>query len=258
MSGKVILIVDDDRNWRETMVCVLEQKKLKVLQAVDGRKGVELAKIEKPDLIILDNKMPNMSGEEAIRILRREPETKNIPIIMVTGMDMDQATVDLIKMEVDDFLKKPFSVDFLMKKIEEKLGKIEKEDRIKISFASYKIAVSLEKSAIKQVVKQALGDTAEIYDFKDCGEMLEKIKEDPPNLIIANYRTAGFGSSNGLKLIIQAIVKNIPVLIDAADGVPGVEEKLEKIGKRFCFLRGVDNDRLSDEMKDIFGLFRIL
>lgn len=109
-----ILIADDDPMNLEVMLNFLDAEQLEVLYAPNGKKALTLAVDESPDLIILDWEMPVMNGIETIKILAKDPQTKNIPIIIATGV-MRQS-IDL-KTALDagaiDFLKKPFdSIEF--------------------------------------------------------------------------------------------------------------------------------------------------
>ncbi|MFY0591040.1 response regulator [Roseivirga sp.] len=104
-----ILIADDDPQNLEVMLSYLEQQAYEILYAPNGKKAVAIAFSELPDLIILDWEMPIMNGIEAIGKLKNKPETREIPIVMATGVMT--GTVDLktaLDAGANDFLKKPF------------------------------------------------------------------------------------------------------------------------------------------------------
>jgi CheY-like chemotaxis protein len=110
MAKLVILLVDDDKNTREYIRMALRNyDNLKILEAVDGHKAVELAKLTKPNLILLDNRMPSMSGESVVKRLKVNPRTKNIPIVMITALRLSRKEINLIKLDVDDYLEKPIT-----------------------------------------------------------------------------------------------------------------------------------------------------
>jgi len=108
-SGTRVLIIDDS----PTVVAVLRKMLRSVgfitLEALDGEKGIVLARSEQPDLIFLDIILPGMNGFAALRVLRRDPHTVRIPVIMMSGNE--QATEQFFgsRIGVDDFMKKPFS-----------------------------------------------------------------------------------------------------------------------------------------------------
>jgi len=104
---KKILVVDDNQNFNQLLQCALEDD-FEMYSASDGREGVAQALKVLPDIILMDVMMPNISGIEMARMLVAEEETKNIPIIVLTGSRLDKGTPDLFKQErnVRHFLSK--------------------------------------------------------------------------------------------------------------------------------------------------------
>ncbi|MGC8866794.1 MAG: response regulator [Elusimicrobiales bacterium] len=118
MKQKKVLIVDDNPVMVEIVKMALEGD-YTVISASDGREGIEMAKSHKPDVIIMDVMMPNISGIEMLRLLLSDEETKNIPVIVVTASHFDPSTEMIFKVEknVKSFLRKPCSVDLLRKEV---------------------------------------------------------------------------------------------------------------------------------------------
>lgn len=108
-GGMRVLVVDDSVTIVAVLRRMLEQNGYLVLEALDAEKGVEIANADRPDLIFLDIVLPGMSGFAALRQLRREMATRDIPIIMMSGNE--QATEEFYAQRIgaDDFMKKPFS-----------------------------------------------------------------------------------------------------------------------------------------------------
>ena len=79
------------------------------LEAGDAERGIELARSEQPDLIFLDIVLPGMNGFAALRALRRDPDTRDIPIIMISGNEQATEEFYVHRIGADDFMKKPFS-----------------------------------------------------------------------------------------------------------------------------------------------------
>ena len=90
--SKRILIVEDEPDMVAIMKLTLESKGFKVIAAYDGEEGLQKAKSEKPDLIILDVLMPKISGDDLATILKKEPETYNIPLIYLTNLPLNFLT----------------------------------------------------------------------------------------------------------------------------------------------------------------------
>jgi CheY-like chemotaxis protein len=126
MIKKKVMIIDDEKYIRDAFTIVLRTfSNVQVITVADGQEGYEMAKLSQPDLIILDNKMPGIPGEQVARMLRADPVTKNIPIILATGMRLDQNEINLIKLDVNEYLQKPINPLELKRVIEDYLGDLE-------------------------------------------------------------------------------------------------------------------------------------
>ena len=116
-----ILVVEDD----EDLLCLyrlyLQGGSYKILQAKNGKEGLELAEREKPDLIILDMIMPVMDGEEFIQKFRLEGKNFDIPIIIASVNDKIPPVL-VEKGRIQSVLKKPFPIETLLKEIDSILG----------------------------------------------------------------------------------------------------------------------------------------
>ena len=120
---KKILIVDDLEEIRRLVEITLSVEDYQILQAESGEEAIDIVKVEKPDLIIMDIMMPGgMDGLEATRILKNDPETKACPIIMLTGKGQQREREDGLATGADDYFAKPFSPLELIRKVEEVLG----------------------------------------------------------------------------------------------------------------------------------------
>jgi PAS domain S-box-containing protein len=105
---KTILVIDDDENFAHTVARKLIRRGYKVLEAFNGADGIEKAKNTEPDLIILDMLMPKMDGYEVTSKLQQEENTKNIPILVLSGTR--QVNVErILALGANEFLTKPFS-----------------------------------------------------------------------------------------------------------------------------------------------------
>ncbi len=120
---KKILIVDDQLEVRELVEVTLRSDDYQVLQAESGKEAIEIARAEKPELIIMDIMMPGgMDGLEATRIIKNDPETKDCTIIMLTAKGQQADREVGIAAGASDYFSKPFSPLDLIKKVEEVLG----------------------------------------------------------------------------------------------------------------------------------------
>ncbi len=104
-----ILIVDDSPSQLMGIRRIVEKLGHEALTAEDGAAGVEVAKREIPDLILMDVVMPNLNGFQATRTICREPSTKHIPIVLVTTKDQDTDRMWGMRQGAKAYLTKPFS-----------------------------------------------------------------------------------------------------------------------------------------------------
>lgn len=114
---KKVLIVEDHPDMRSLMTQYVQLMGLMVVTAGHGREGVEKAIEEKPDLILMDLMLPGIDGWEATRILRSNPETRDIPILAATALSRDADVRACLEAGCNDCLVKPFSFKELQRKV---------------------------------------------------------------------------------------------------------------------------------------------
>lgn len=117
-----ILIVDDSPSQLMGIRRIVEKLGHEALTAEDGAAGVETAKKELPDLILMDVVMPNLNGFQATRSITREPTTKHIPVVLVTTKDQETDRMWGMRQGACAYLTKPFSEEELAQLILETLG----------------------------------------------------------------------------------------------------------------------------------------
>ena len=125
---KRILIVDDDPDFREAIACLLEANGLTVFRAHDGQEGVRLAKLERPDLILMDIMMGERTeGFFAIQEIRRDPALKGVPIFVLSSLGSSLPDFQIPAsggwLKHDLFFAKPVDTVQLLEKIRQRLGK---------------------------------------------------------------------------------------------------------------------------------------
>ena len=104
-----ILLVEDDCDLRQVVKITVEEPHLRILEAGDGPSALDLARREKPDLIVLDWVLPGLTGIEIAQALRNEPATARTPIIMLTSRDQPEFIEAAKQIGVSAYLFKPFS-----------------------------------------------------------------------------------------------------------------------------------------------------
>ena len=117
MAIKKILVIDDSATERHVLVDILTRSGYEILTAENGEEGIEKARTEHPDLILMDVVMPGLNGYQATRTLTRDEATKHIPIIVCTSKDQETDKIWGLRQGAHDYLTKPIDSDELLMKI---------------------------------------------------------------------------------------------------------------------------------------------
>ncbi|MFC1502396.1 sigma-54-dependent transcriptional regulator [bacterium] len=112
MSEEKILIVDDDPKIRLVLADRLQASGFIICQAHNGKRGLEMVSADKPDLVLLDLQMPEMSGLEVLKRLLKD--TPNLPVIILTAHGSIEHAVEAMKLGAYDFLPKPCKPDHIL------------------------------------------------------------------------------------------------------------------------------------------------
>jgi phosphate regulon transcriptional regulator PhoB len=152
MAGKKILVVEDEPDIRKLVHYNLAQEHFQTLEAEDGERALRLLEREKPHLIILDLMLPGLSGLELCKQLRDRPETRRLPILMLTAKASEADRIVGLEMGADDYLTKPFSPRELVARVKALLrrsdmqsgstaGEVYEKGALKINFATYEVII---------------------------------------------------------------------------------------------------------------------
>lgn len=112
-----ILVVDDERDLVELIRLNLQRNGYEVLYAHDGKVGLEIARKQMPDLIILDLMMPGLTGQEVATRLKGDSQTAGIPLLMLTARSEETDIIVGLSLGADDYVSKPFSMKVLMARV---------------------------------------------------------------------------------------------------------------------------------------------
>jgi CheY-like chemotaxis protein len=113
-----ILIIDDNEKILKMMESRLKVEDYEVIRASNGIAGIEKAKSENPDVILLDIIMPEMDGYEVLKKLKTDPDTESIPVIMVTAKrEIEDITKSMSELGAVGYISKPFSAKELLEKV---------------------------------------------------------------------------------------------------------------------------------------------
>lgn len=223
--AKTILIVDDEKQLVKLVSSYLEQEGFHTLQANDGRQALFVARQEKPDLIVLDQMMPEMDGLEFIRQHRKERDT---PIIMLTARVDETDRILGLELGADDYVGKPFSPRELVARVKAVLRRVDKEQAqsevlraadIEVDLASHRVLVADQEVELTpsefDLLAVLMGSPGRVYSRLD---LLEKLQ----------------GSAyEGYERTIDVHIKNLRAKIETDPKAPRYIETVYGVGYRF-------------------------
>jgi two-component system phosphate regulon response regulator PhoB len=133
--SQTILVVDDEKDIVDLMRYNLVQAGFRVVSAFDGQQALEVARRERPDLVVLDLMLPTLPGTEVARLLRQEEKTRSIPIVMLTARGSEVDRIVGFELGADDYVVKPFSPRELVLRVQAILRRdVRDEGEEKITF----------------------------------------------------------------------------------------------------------------------------
>jgi two-component system, OmpR family, KDP operon response regulator KdpE len=144
VSGEIILVIDDEPQIRRVMRSTLSAHGYVITEAMTGEEGVESARKERPDLVLLDMNMPGMGGLEACKEIRRSSEA---PIIMLTVRNAERDKVMALDAGADDYVVKPFGIEELLARIRSALRRYAPGDAV-APFVSKDVNVDFETRVV--------------------------------------------------------------------------------------------------------------
>ncbi len=219
-----ILIIEDEKDISEAIEYNLKNEGFRVSKAFDGQTGLKLAKDKIPSLILLDLMLPLVSGFDICKILKSDPNTKNVPIIMLTAKSSETDKVVGLEIGADDYITKPFSMRELIARIKTILKRY---DRPKDHMENKKVLKfpNLEIDPDRYTVK-ASGKTIELT-----------AKEFALLYFLAQNEGKMYGRDRLLDLVWGIDVAIETRTVDVH--IRRLREKLGKIGAYIHTLRGV-------------------
>jgi DNA-binding response OmpR family regulator len=150
----LILIVDDDWMNRELLEAQLSE--YEVAAANSGQRALEIIQISPPDLVILDVRMPGMDGYELAARLRLESRTHDIPIMMLTGLDSDEARMRAFQVGADDVMPKPFDTFIFLNRV-----------RLLLQLKGLRDELSTREKRLRAILKNYVDDNTAHRIMKD-------------------------------------------------------------------------------------------
>ncbi|MBW4539473.1 MAG: response regulator [Myxacorys chilensis ATA2-1-KO14] len=176
-SQKTILIVDDEAPIRELLRQNLEAEGYQILEAKDGREAVAIVKQQKPHLIILDVMMPDMTGFDVAAVLKHDPQTMGIPIIILSIVDDKERG---LQVGVDRYLTKPINAELLLHEVDLLIAQGSSRRKV--------LVVDEDELATKTLVGILQAQGFSTSEASNDAELIEKTLSTQPDTVIANAK----------------------------------------------------------------------
>ncbi len=225
-----ILIVDDEQINLDFFDVMLSKLGFKVVKALDGEEALERVKDSNPDLIILDNIMPKLTGWEVTKKLKKDNEYRkyrNIPIIMFSAMDDVKDKIEGLELGVDDYITKPFNFSEVLARIRAVLRNRELVKQITRRERRLAVLESLNNSLIffTEHIRKPIQDLIDKADKLDVNDV-EAVKS-----LVADLKSEGneiLATINGLKDEIDELQKKGERIKRGDITLEELEKKFEK------------------------------
>ncbi|HAZ09552.1 MAG: DNA-binding response regulator [Omnitrophica bacterium GWA2_41_15] len=161
MSKEKILIIEDEKDIVKMLDYNLKKEGFKTLSAHNGEDGLDMARKENPDLILLDLMLPEMDGLDVCKAIKNEAKTSHIPIIILTAKAQEADKIVGLELGADDYMTKPFSPRELIARIKAVLRRMKEKDKLPevlrigdLTIDFSKIMVSIKAKPIELTAKE--------------------------------------------------------------------------------------------------------
>ncbi len=257
--GPKILTVDDSKTIRMIVARAFRTFACEILEAADGVEGLAMVNRERPDIILLDYTMPVMDGFEMLNRLKSDPETRNIPVVMLTAEAGRDNVLKIARLGVRDYLVKPFKEDLVV----ERVGRIidlkawnEATAKVKRFDDPLRILLVDDKPAILEQVKQGLSDTTwTLHGLTQAGQAVDFCAGQMPDAIIVSLSLpegAGFMLFQMMRAAFKT--KSIPIFALSVKTALDEQQRAQQMGFSGIITKPIDIEELKSKVTRALNL----
>lgn len=257
--GPKILTVDDSKTIRMIVARAFKSFACEILEASDGVEGLAIVNREKPDIILLDYTMPVMDGFEMLNKLKADPETKSIPVVMLTAEAGRENVLKIARLGVRDYLVKPFKEELVVERVGRIIdlkAKNEAVAKAKRYDDPLHILLVDDKPAILEVVRAGLADTPwTLSGLTQAGQAVDFCTNQMPDVILVSLSLPE-GAGFMLFQMMRAAVKTKGIPIFALSVKTGLEEqqRAQQMGFNGIVTKPIDTEDLKVKITRALGL----
>jgi PAS domain S-box-containing protein len=237
-----VLVVDDEATARELMGRHLRRAGYRVLEAADGRAGLEAARVNRPDVITLDVLMPQMDGWAVLQELKSDPELADIPVIMATITDERNLGIAL---GASEYLTKPIDKE----RLAAVLARYSRAD------APRRVLVVEDDEDARRLIRRALEEEGWEVDEAENGRVaLERLDESPPALVLLDLMMPEMDGFEFLEALRSSDgTREVPVVVITAKELTDEDHRRLNGGVERIVQKG-SRDRFLREVRDLVAL----
>lgn len=217
-----ILIVDDEPEVTECLKFALEKENFSTITAISGGEAISLVHEIKPDLLLLDIGLPDMSGMEVCRILKQDKKTASLPIIMVTAFKDLEDKLEGLELGADDYLTKPFELKELIARVRSLFRRLDYEGEPWEIIEKGKITININQVTVK--IDGVLKDNITHREF----DLLYLLMKKSPKVLSRSYLLETIWGSEfsatpravdtAIKRLRQKLGTNASIMIKTVEG----------------------------------------
>ncbi len=233
--GKVILAIDDEEHILELLSYNLESNGFRVLTADSGEDGLEMLKKEAVDLVLLDIMLPGIDGMEMLKRIRKNPDTADLPVIMLTAKSEEINKVLGLEVGADDYISKPFGIYELVARVKAVLRRSERNRAVSATPEERDEIITIDDIIINNTTHEVTVDGKEV-------ELA--LKEFELLYVLAKHRTKVFSREALLDKIwgyeyagetrtVDVHIRNLRKKIERDDNKPKYIKTIRGVGYKF-------------------------
>ncbi|MBN1694031.1 response regulator [candidate division WOR-3 bacterium] len=240
MKKKKILVIEDDYDLSALMIRHLHSSDYNVLNVGDAIQGVQFARKEIPDLIILDLMIPGGGGLNVLERLNRLSETQSIPIIVLTGIHDAEMKKKVLEAGAIEYLEKPYNAQELLRSVEEHIVEPDKAQEEAGSVGKILI-VDDDTDFVKKLSLDLHRANYTTFVAYDVDQGMRLAREEKPALIILDLLLPGGGGFTFLKNLKNLVyTQNIPVIVLTAVKDEEYRQKMMEAGVKYYIEKPYD------------------